>query len=586
MTNKNDSAGLKTASPTAGLKLKKSPTIDFSKTVKDDFATQIEQLTKQMQNEQKDKATAIKLDELALPARMADVFESTLERALREAQELIEGGQFRQALDPLDRALRESPRHPEATYLMAYCYTYLNEVEPALLSLLSLRQVALDRGLAKRVQTLKIRIRNSMFLMVLLENAILIRTGRYGIAIRRLKQLTQLDPEAEIYYFLLGGSLMKSNQIEQALQVVQTGIQTCGPEKPELLFDLKNQVMEEFAAKQLISARTALKKGQISQAHDKVRNISADLHKTQMYRHFEKHLTEMEHNNRLISGGRTKATRPTKETFSHQELESFHYFLVGDETQESGLLMQKKKFRAAEKVLSQAVVWAPKFPYINYLYAGCIFSRLLEQTNSWWNKPTPDEVSSAMELAYKHARIGALDETIQDASFLEKLLEDSLNAIKESKLLGDLMREFEIIMSGAKKGIRTQDQLRDVYGKMSRLRDKVVEAHSQIHSPEVTKNLNNLAEAIERNFGVLEGMQLSSTETELVNHYNRKFIDHMEGIKRRGGLNSWEKSDEAEFFAALRTEIQQVSYGVKSKEAQKQLANLVHAIDQILLQLE
>jgi tetratricopeptide (TPR) repeat protein len=584
MTSNSDFTHLTTGGqPAVSIKEVKPPPIDFHKTTKDAYVSQLDQLTKKIQSEQQSQATALKLNELALATRVADAFESSLERALREAQELMAASRYREATFPLARALQEAPGHPEATYLLAYCCANLNELEQALLLLLPLRQVRLEPELGERVQALKVRIRNNLLLMVMLENVILIQSRKYDIAISRLTRLTQLDPDAEMYHFLLGGSLMMAERLEQALKAVQVGIQNCAPTEAELLPSLKTQIMERYAAKQLEPARDLVKKGQPAKARDRILKMPPDLRGTEICSQFERYLGRMQRTAGLTLGGQDKTRLPAPAS-NYQEMETLHFFLVGNEVREAGQLMQQSKFQDAEKVLARVVTWTPQFPYSGYLYASCIVARLFQQLESR-KKPSQDEVHASLELAHNHARAGAVDSEIQDAEMLVRMIEQTLAAESDAQLIGSLMQEFQAIMTGAKKGIRSPEQLNNVYQQMSLLRERVNKARPQVHSSQATQELNELAEAVERNYKQLEDLRAGAREAEIVNQYGHRFMERMEGIKKRGGLKPWERDSERTFFTALRSEAQQAKMGIRNTEGQKQMSNLLEAIDNVLRQI-
>ncbi len=457
------------------------PSINFDpniKAAKNDFVSQVDELTKKIQSKSGDDN--LMFSDAGLSLLTTGAFESPLTRALREAQALITAGKYPEAIALLNRTLRESPGHPEAIYLLAYCQVNLNELRPALLTLRPLHKVQLEPWLTPKIQALKARIRNNMMLPVLLENLFALRQKKYDTAISKLMPLIQLDPDAEIYHLLFSGTLMLANRLDQALRAVETGIQDCAPAEAVLLQGLKVQIMDRYAAKQLEPARDLVKKGQLARARDKVRSLSTELRRTKLCQQFEKYLDEMERGARLLGSGQRNAALMVVAS-TYQEMETFHFFLVSNELLEVKQLMKKEKYQDAEKVLARVIAWVPRFPFANFLYAGCTVSRLFQLTSSR-KRLQPDELHAMLELAHTHATIGAVDPDIEDAKELVKVIEQALTTERESRLISKLVQEFQAIMAGAKKGIRSVDQLNDAFGRMSRLRQEIRDARSQIQS--------------------------------------------------------------------------------------------------------
>ena len=560
----------------------KQPTIDFSKSTKDGFSSQLDELTKQFgKNHDKPVDHFTIGSEWAVPIRAQD-FEDPFERAMRDAREFIDKSKYNQAAAALDRALQIKSGNAEALYLSGYCYFMLEQPEQALVTLLPLKNMKLAAALAKEVTTLKEKIRGQMLFKVVILNIILIRGNKFEQAIQHMNQVIQIDPDCEIYHFLLGGSLMNAGQLDRARAAIQVGIQSCGAANSEMLQNLKGQVMDRQVAAQLAPARDFVKRGQHDKARDKIRALPADLRQTILVKNFETYLGEMGNNGNLSYGSKARVLTPT---VKYKTMDDFHFFLVGSEIKSASDLMQKGKFQDAEKILENVVALAPRFPFGHYLYANCVLDRLMQRTQARGGKPSAEDVESMIKTANEHARFGSVDTEIKGAQTLVDVTGNFLTTIKDSKSFNELAAKFQAIMNGVKKGIKTPQQLKDVHAQISQLRDEVSRGAKSASTSDSKKNFDDLYAAVDRNFQQLQTMKLELEETEAVNNLSAQFMARMEAIKRRGGLNTWERSSERTYFEDLKGDAQNTMNKSYSSKARQELKTLIDVIDKVISQL-
>ena len=565
----------------------------------DVFKSELDKLAEEARRDVYDKKVELAVAMVDQPADIitTEIQESAEQRLLRQAIQLISEQSFEEALGKLRELLGKLPGHHEAIYYTAYCQVHLDRDETALRTLLPLRQVRLDGQLLIRVQTLKDNIRNRMRLPVVLDAVLRASTGQYDELIRRLKMIRDLDPECVLYHFLLGGTLLRAEKLDEASAAVDRGLKECTGPDQGMLDSLKDQVRAGQCARKMDPARRLFKQGKYKEARSTLHRLDAEYKKVPLFIAFDGYLS------RLDGGGGvmglfhgSKAVADVCPPGSFADVDSLYFYLVGQEVREAKDLVKDEKFGKAEGILRGALQYCPRFPYLNYLCAGCLYAWMANRLGES-KPPEISEVITALQRAGEHVRISLADAEIADtARQLGNAVQEALKAMTqvrddlkakevEARPVNELIEEFQSTMKAAEGGIGSPAQFRTAYSRMKALKDKLPGVRKQVKSQEGREAVKMLSDAVDRNIAQLESMRSSVEESEIVEQCLAKFTSKMESLKKRPISNLPELRSAQSYFQSLRSEVQTGRTKCRSSEAQKVLDDLLGAIDGIIKQL-
>lgn len=574
----------------------KTQNFDFrGKADEDDFMSQLDKMTKAMREKQEQQAD-LKLGALDFGTGLIDetVAERPIDKLLREARELIAAEEYELATLPLSEILQQENWHHEAIYLLAYCQYELGDFDSALQVLLPLRRARLDNALATRVADLKENIRAGMFIPVVLENFVLMQTGLYDIAIGQLRNVVALDPEFGLYHFMLAGSLMEATRFQEALTAADDGLRDCGSADKQMLEGLRQQIERHYVAGLMAPARRLFKEGKYGKARSVLNRVDPVYRSDTLYVTFATYLA------RLDSGvfGFFKKKDPSTivPEGRPKDIEAFYFFIVDEEISRSKRLIAEQRYGEAEPLMLEALRYTHNFPFTNYLYGGCVYSRLSQQVESG-KPPALEEAILDIEDAHRHAKIGASDSQISDAvsllgaiddarQYLDSILKEVKAREGETRLVNGAIQEFESIMQSAGNGITSAYQYRSINERMNALKNKLPGIKKQLRSDDAKEVFKQIVEAIDRNCKQLVEIGEQVKESEKVEECFEKFTKKMESLKSGGGIKSSSDLRDAQyFFRSLKREAESAEMSVKSSDAKQSLDELIKAIDAILSQL-
>src|ERR1041384_7128549 len=568
------------------------------KTREGDFMSQLDRMTEAMREKQAQQRSDIALEEVDFGSELAEEgfehTETTLDSLLRQAKKFIADAQYEAAIRPLSEVLQINPNHHEGRYLFAYCHARLDHFESALRALQSLRHTRINNALQARILALKTEMRDRMLLGVYFENYLLLQTGRYELAIDRLQYVIELDPEVGIYHYMLPGSMMELARFEQAIAAVNDGLNECASDQHPMLLTLRSNIERRYVARQMEPAREKFKQGQYGRTRRLLNQIAP------AYRHVALYVSFATYVAQLDSGGLLGYfRRSAPPTFAPQgkarDAEDLCFFLIQEEIDAAKPLMRDGRYDLAEKLLRPAVTRTPNFPYIHYLYAGCIYSRVMQQITSG-TPPDLDQTIADIKLAHQYAQIGAADKEITDATALLSVISDideQLKAVvgdrkkreKEIALVNDVIAEFQSLMAQAEGGITSPEQYRSIEGQMQKLKAKVSSVRKQIHSDDGKDALKQLADVIERNLKQLKGLSAEIKEAEEVRGCYDRFNSRMKSLTEYG-IRSYDDFIEAQtFFRLLKSDAERIKSKLQQPDARTRITELIGAIDLMLKKL-
>jgi Flp pilus assembly protein TadD len=563
----------------------------------DDFLSGLDKMAEAMRHQQQENQAAIKLDALDLGSGLASealaAQESKVDKLLKQAKQLIIEKKYEEAINPLAELLSIQAAHHEAIYLLALCHASLNQFEPALETLLPLRSARLDNALASRIAALKAEIRNKMFLVVVLENSVLLQSGQHDAAISRLRRVVHLDPEFAIYHYMLSGVLMQANKLKEAVAAVNHGLDNCANQR-EILTELKLQIENKYVASKMKQARSLFKAGHYRRARSALNYVEPDYRKVPLYVTFANYLARLDGG--ILGLFVKKSIQDVRPSGIARDVESLYDFLIEEELEQATRLISKENYEQAETVLDGAIKYTHNYPYASYLYGGCIYSHAMQQVTSK-NPPALADVVEQLERARDFARIGRTDESISDAADLLASIEmvhkhlcsvrDKLSVRQaEVRAINSAIEEFDSIMKSGQKGVTSPEHHRSIYERMKNLNKRIPELRKQMKSSDVKEAVAQLAQAIDQNLRQLEELGEQVKDSQSVKECHEKFSRMINIIKSNGGIKDRKQLNQTlDYFRSLRSESKTVKSKVRSSEAKCSMSELIKALDQVITQL-
>jgi len=499
---------------------------------------------------------------------------------LFQARQLVEKKDYLGALEVLARLLKEAPGHPEGLYLKALCYYHLNRDEEALETLQPLNAASLERRIADNVNQLRSSISLKMITLFLE----LMKEKQYSRAEKLLQRYVELDPGRTLYYAMLATLLMGQERLREARDIIIVGMESCNRGEIPLLDILRREIGKRYLAQAMQPALRLYKKKQYSEAKAALIRLEPDLKRLPVYVIFFRYLSA------LGGGGifsRFRSPRDTNEVIpsgKHEDVESFHFFLVRAELDAAQKYISEEKFQLAEDTLGDAVDYAPHFPFINYLYGACIFNRVNAQAGSG-QRPDLDTMLADMEEAAFHARLGLGDREIAGAPKLVELIENVLKMLREvkeeAKLINAVIDEFKQIMDSAEGGVTSIAQLDNILAHFKSLKARTREITGKVKSKQGKDALTQLSQAINRNLDQAESEKKEAVPLNAAAEEFKRIVD-----SAKSGITAVKLNEMRNDFSALKRRIPDLRLKVTGKRGKEALDALEEGINNHLKEID
>lgn len=562
----------------------------------DDFASQLDKMAKEAQARQQARQVDLKLADFDLDTGLAstEVAESPPEQWLREAKRLIAEEQYLEALPLLRQVLAAVPGHHEAAYLLAFCQVRQGQDRQALETLFPLRQVRLERHLDVRVADLRDEIRHRLFLLLILETLLHLSQDQPLEAARQVQEVLELDPEWESCHFLVSGLLMQAERFQEALDAVDRGLAMC-PQESGFLQNLRRQILRRACAQQMEGARAMFRLGHYSQARAELKYLDRPYREVPLYVTFDGYLAR-------LGGGflgflRRKAPGQVTPPGSAAEVDDLFFFLVGEDLGQAKQFLAEDLPAKAEPVLRRALDFCPRFPYANYLYAGCLFQYTAELLN---RKPPPgiDEVVGNLRRALAASQVGAGDPEIREPCLsLGKEIKNALDLMEsarqeikyqeeEAGRINQAIEEFNRITESVKGGITSSQQYYQVREQMRRFHGKLQGLKKQITSPAGKEVLADLTDAVDHHLAQLNRLEAEVEEGQTVEQHFQTFQALINSLERGNVRSLPDLRRVVDTLTNLKTTLEREIRQSRGAETRQALELLLSRVDDALSQLE
>ena len=564
------------------------------KSVADSFTSKLTDMAEKAKQRQSEQGVGLKLDVLGYGLGFSP--SDPAASMLSEAKESIDNQDYQKALQILIEVLDKHPEHHEAYYLAAYCHAKLESFMQGLRLLRPLAHMRLENSLASRVESLRIDIRDSLFVELVLGSFVALQFHQYDSFITHVNEVIQLDPAWTMCYFILAGMLMNAERLSDARATVEAGLRSCPVDERSLLVEVNQEILHRQILKEMETARHWFKKGNYRRARTELNRLSSVARDLPLWVTFENYLSQLDSGSLLGSLlGRNRSPCEVTPRGSFQEVDALYFFLVGSEIRQAKECLNANRFEDAESNLRNALKDTPHFCFANYQYAGCIYSRLTYRL-SGERPPELAEIISELNRARGFAEIGARDPEIEDAS---KLL-DAISALigqiteverqvrerqQESEMVNQTIQEFQAIMNIAEGGIRSYSHYEQVSSRLKAFRENLNGVRRKTRSDDARKVIQQVSEAAEQNWKQLQTMEASIRESGIVEKHFTAYTTKMNQIQSKGGIHSRSDLDSAHsFFKSLMYQVITDRTKVKNLDAQQSLDKLLDALRNILKQ--
>ena len=568
--------------------------LEGGKAVGEDFLSLLDVMAEEAEAGKLAAESSIRLDDFDLgdvSIHEDFVARGRADELLGKAKALMAGEEFAEAQEPLCELLEEVGEHHEATFLLAMCLFRTLEPLDALRTLNRLRGKGMEATLEVHVGILRGQIRGVLQTTALLENMVLLARGEFEQAADKVRELVGLDPEEWLYHFLLAGNLMKAEKHDAAMTAIQAGLEAVAPDDRPRLETLRRQVEMGWARGKMAKARGLYRRGKYGAARSKLQHLDSSCKSTRLWQTFDGYL-------RLLDGGLMGTFRGyrgpsnVKPPGSMQEAEALYQFLVEEEMMSVRESVENEDFGDAIIVLSKAVIHTPHYSYARFLLAGSIYRRFGNRITSD-DPPTLSELTSDLESALGHARVGALDPEIRDGTHLlqeiEKLLEHLRHTGREADAVNGAIEEFHGIMESVKEGISSLRQLKTVQSRLQKLNERMPMVRKAARSENAVEAVGHLEKALKKHLKdageALTDLGSAKGEAKLVNGAGKEFASIMK--KAKGGISSRRQLENIESrLEKLRDRIRSLQNKVKSSQSKKALGDLMDAVNKNLRQID
>jgi len=428
----------------------------------------------------------------------------------------------------------------------------------ALRCLAPLRNARLESQLGTRVEALKKNLRDDMLLPVLPETKLLMLVDA-NRCIERQRELVQLDPEYFLYHVMLAITLTTSGRHTEALNAVLFGLQHTSPNDRGMLQELKSGIEKVALTEVLAPAVRFFKEGKYGDASSHLSELDKGLQDLPICRIFKNHIEKS--NGGLFGLFRRVKASGLSLTFSAKDVDAFHFILVKDEISEAKLCLTGNA-RAAISHLTDALRYAPEFPFAHFLMAVAAFQDLTAQFQSS-NKPDLEAAIKALKDAREHAKIGAKDEEINQAKDLLKAVESNLEQLEgfkpriaqqlnDQKLITPLVEAFNGCMTDLQDGNHLPSQLKKAHDTLLGLSRKIPVTRRKLRVKESQEVMDQLEQAVKNNLDPLSDVVIKlkgvSDEEAIFRKHAASFQEAAEAFE---GLKTGRNTNFSTFVPSL-----------------------------------
>ncbi|MFD9192562.1 hypothetical protein ACFWCA_30600 [Streptomyces phaeochromogenes] len=488
------------------------------------------------------------------------------EELLEDARANAGAGEYQLALDQLAEYLQNAPDHQEARYLRAYCLFQLGGPDQvkALRILRPLRDERVEAGLRERIRDLRGELRRRLTPLEVTAYTETVRTDPPG-ALARVEAFLELAPEEGTLSYLLAVGQARDGDLELALDTATRGAAEADVDE-EPVRALARRLLLARLAPVAAPAVSEFKAGNLHRARHALLGMDPRWRRNTVLDDFDAFLALLIDLPRQIPLPAPKL--PPDRT------EDLYSLIAETDGQQAALLMQTGRAEQAERLLAHVLSLVPCFPWLNFLYAACLYrlgrepdraaecaetavrdpgltqaAELLEAIRGWQEatviNPAVKEYVDAMEsvrdgvsvdrLATLRHRLSALErrlpvlraaarseQGVQVVQELKTAIAQRLKEVADAMVVGGLYEKYDRVMSTAKGGVSGAQAADRLAGSLDGLAQEIKTTRKNARRGSSTSSqLDDLAKLVSDRRAEVSRVKTSVQVSDLVRRFNQ-----------------------------------------------------------------
>jgi hypothetical protein len=378
---------------------------------------------------------------------------------------------------------------------------------------------------------------------------------------------------------VLAGALASQGHLERALRLVDQGLANATEERERLLV-MAQQIRRQLVGPKLAGAVEAFKRGNYRLAQQEVEKLPREMRSIQVVEDFKDYLGQL-----IRRKQKAQALAPTG---PFERVDALYFLLARKEVKQAEELLGRKDAPAAERVLTHALTFVPRFPFVNFLYAVSIYYSVIDRLTKQ-KDPDLDRLLSRLDSAASASQIAITDREIKQAreltvaigrirTMLGEVRQRRQALRREAALINPAIEEFNSIMESASGGIRSSDQLDEIHRRLVRLQGSMPELRRAAVSDAGKETVEQLDKVVLRNLDQV------SHATEYQQCF-QEFREIMESVK--DGIRSVDQLRNVQRrFRDLRAKTTNVRQDARDRDARHALDQLAETLDRHLNDLD
>ncbi|MEU9101652.1 hypothetical protein [Streptomyces sp. NPDC048361] len=390
------------------------------------------------------------------------------EDLLDDARANAAAQQYGIALELLDEYLDAHPGHQEARYLRAYCLYHLGgpgQVE-ALRALLPLRaDPPDDDDLRDRVGELRRELRRRLTPLEITAYTETVRTDPLG-ALARVEAFVELAPEEGTLSYLLALGQAREGDLERALDTAEHGAAQADTDG-EQVAALARRLRLALLAPHVKPAVSAFKTGDVDRARRELARLEPEWRHSVVVVDFDAYLAQ-------LARRADRHAPPPAPRLPADRADDLYALIADADGQRAAELMRTGRAEQAERLLAHVLSLVPDFPWLNFLYAACLYQLLRD----------PDRAAVCAGIARRDPAIAQAGE-----------LFEAIRSWQEASLVNPVVDEYVAAMESVRDGVSVE-RLTALRRRLTDL-DRVLPAlASAVHSATGIQIVRELEQAV------------------------------------------------------------------------------------------
>uniref|UniRef100_A0AAU2VFG7 Tetratricopeptide repeat protein n=1 Tax=Streptomyces sp. NBC_00003 TaxID=2903608 RepID=A0AAU2VFG7_9ACTN len=478
------------------------------------------------------------------------------EDLLEDARANAAAQEYDLALELLDEYLGAHPEHQEGRYLRAYCLYHLDgqgQLE-ALRILRPLRETPpADEGLRDRIRDLRRELRRRLTPPEITAYTQSVRTDPRG-ALARVEAFLELAPEEGTLSYLLALGQARDGDLERALDTAERGAAQADVDG-EQVAALARRLRLALLAPHAAPAVSAFKTGDLDRARRELARMDLRWRRSVVVDDFDAYLA-------LLLGRADGRAAPPAPRLPADRTEDLYSLIADADGQRAADLMRAGHAEQAERLLAHVLALVPGFPWLNFLYAACLY-RLLRD---------PDRAAACAEIALR-------DPTLTQA---RQLLE-TIKSWQEASLVNPVVDAYVAAMESVRGGVSVE-RLAALRLRLVDLERIIPTLSAAVHSEEGAQIVRDLGQAIgqrlveiadamtvgglyekyDRLMSTVKGGISSAHDADRLGQALDGIAAEIKSVRKAAGKGTGDQLDElAALVSSRRAEVEKVKAGIE-----------------------